>query len=233
VESKDPIRAGNGPGLVSTGEVSAITNAAHGEPRLHESSHSKISALITFSRHGPLAGSAFEGGQWLMAELPARTEMDKLHQLVETTLKQVPRLLLEKRLAEKFKAAGLKVTRAATRKAALHILVSIGRSSFYRKATPESAENLVLMRLIDEQFLETPWYGSRQMARHLRRNGWCVGRKQNLPWRTGLHGTNLAQSETCARGEVLCTETGRSHPCPDWCRAGSGRQMLNAEHARG
>jgi putative transposase len=27
------------------------------------------------------------------------------------------------------------------------------------------------MRLIDEQFLETPWYGSRQMARHLRRNG--------------------------------------------------------------
>ena len=28
-----------------------------------------------------------------------------------------------------------------------------------------------LMRLIDEQFLETPWYGSRQMARHLRRQG--------------------------------------------------------------
>jgi len=29
----------------------------------------------------------------------------------------------------------------------------------------------VLMRLIDVQFLETPWYGSRQMARHLRREG--------------------------------------------------------------
>ena len=55
-------------------------------------------------------------------------------------------------------------------------LVSISRSSFYREPTPESAENLVLMRLIDEQFLETPWYGSRQMVRHLRRNGWCVGR---------------------------------------------------------
>ena len=36
---------------------------------------------------------------------------------------------------------------------------------------------LRLMRLIDEQFLETPWeYGSRQMTRHLRRSGWCVGR---------------------------------------------------------
>jgi putative transposase len=57
-------------------------------------------------------------------------------------------------------------------------LVSISRSSFYREPTPESAENLALMRLIDEQFLETPWYGSRQMARHLRRNGWCIGRYQ-------------------------------------------------------
>ena len=36
--------------------------------------------------------------------------------------------------------------------------------------------SIELMRLIDEQFLETPWYGSRQIARHLRRNGWCVGR---------------------------------------------------------
>ena len=40
----------------------------------------------------------------------------------------------------------------------------------------ENEATLRLMRLIDEQFLETPWYGSRQMARHLRRNGWCVGR---------------------------------------------------------
>src|SRR4051794_7728753 len=34
------------------------------------------------------------------------------------------------------------------------------------------------MRLIDAQFLETPWYGSRQMARHLRRDGHEVGRKR-------------------------------------------------------
>ena len=55
-------------------------------------------------------------------------------------------------------------------------LASISRSSFYREPTAESEVTLRLMRLIDEQFLETPWYGSRQMARHLRRNGWCVGR---------------------------------------------------------
>jgi putative transposase len=55
-------------------------------------------------------------------------------------------------------------------------LASISRSSFYRGPTVESEATLRLMRLIDEQFLETPWYGSRQMARHLRRHGWCVGR---------------------------------------------------------
>ncbi|MCB2187801.1 MAG: IS3 family transposase [Deltaproteobacteria bacterium] len=34
------------------------------------------------------------------------------------------------------------------------------------------------MREIDEQFLETPWYGSRQMTRWLRRQGRRVRRKR-------------------------------------------------------
>ena len=57
-------------------------------------------------------------------------------------------------------------------------LVSISRSSFYYQPVGEAAENLALMRLIDAQFLEAPWYGSRQMARHLRREGHEVGRKR-------------------------------------------------------
>jgi putative transposase len=57
-------------------------------------------------------------------------------------------------------------------------LVSISRSSFYYRPVGETAENLALMRLIDAQFLEAPWYGSRQMARHLRREGHGVGRKR-------------------------------------------------------
>ncbi len=57
-------------------------------------------------------------------------------------------------------------------------LVSISRSSFYYEGKGESPLNLELMHLIDEQYLETPWYGSRQMARHLRRLGYCVGRKR-------------------------------------------------------
>ncbi len=57
-------------------------------------------------------------------------------------------------------------------------LVSIAQSTFYREPAPETAVNLDLMRRIDEQFLETPWYGSRQMMRHLRREGHAVGRKR-------------------------------------------------------
>ena len=57
-------------------------------------------------------------------------------------------------------------------------LLAISRSTFYGPPRGESPLNLTLMRLIDEQFLETPWYGSRQMARHLRRQGHEVGRKR-------------------------------------------------------
>jgi len=57
-------------------------------------------------------------------------------------------------------------------------LLNISRSSFYYEASGENPFNLLLMRLIDEQFLETPYYGSRQMARYLRRQGYCVGRKR-------------------------------------------------------
>ena len=32
--------------------------------------------------------------------------------------------------------------------------------------------------VIDAQFMETPFYGSRQMARHLRNQNYCVGRKR-------------------------------------------------------
>ena len=57
-------------------------------------------------------------------------------------------------------------------------LVSISRSGFYHRPAEEMPLNLELMRLVDAQFLETPWYGSRQMARHLRRSGHMVGRKR-------------------------------------------------------
>ena len=55
-------------------------------------------------------------------------------------------------------------------------LLGVSRSSHYYDPLGESAENLALMRRLDELHLEQPFYGSRQMARHLRREGVIAGR---------------------------------------------------------
>ena len=48
-------------------------------------------------------------------------------------------------------------------------LLSVSRSSVYYQPVPVSDEDLQLMRMIDEQYLKTPFYGRRQMAGWLRR----------------------------------------------------------------
>ena len=57
-------------------------------------------------------------------------------------------------------------------------LLSMGRSSFYYEPKGESEETLALMRRIDELFLKYPFYGARQMVRHLRREGVRIGRRR-------------------------------------------------------
>lgn len=55
-------------------------------------------------------------------------------------------------------------------------LLQLSRSTLYYQPKGESAENLRFMEIIDKQFLDTPWYGSRQMARHMQRQGHKCGR---------------------------------------------------------
>ena len=57
-------------------------------------------------------------------------------------------------------------------------LLSIPRSSFYYMSQGETEQNLALMRLIDVQFLETPFFGVRQMTWHLRNEGHAVNEKR-------------------------------------------------------
>ncbi len=57
-------------------------------------------------------------------------------------------------------------------------LLNINRSSFYYRPKPVKAEDLELMRLIDEQYLKTPTWGSRSMRNHLRRLGYKANRKR-------------------------------------------------------
>lgn len=57
-------------------------------------------------------------------------------------------------------------------------LLGLNRSSVYYEAAGESAENLALMRLIDEQYTKCPFYGSRRIAAWLQSQGKEVNRKR-------------------------------------------------------
>ena len=56
------------------------------------------------------------------------------------------------------------------------VLLGVSRSSLYYRPKGERAENLALMRRMDELHMDYPFYGSRQMMRHLRREGVTAGR---------------------------------------------------------
>jgi putative transposase len=57
-------------------------------------------------------------------------------------------------------------------------LLGVNRSSVYYRPAGESEENLRLMRLIDEQYTRTPFYGSRRMKIALEEQGYPVNRKR-------------------------------------------------------
>jgi putative transposase len=57
-------------------------------------------------------------------------------------------------------------------------LLKVARSTLYYRAVPMSAEDLTLMRWMDELHLAYPFYGSRRLAAALRRDGWLVNRKR-------------------------------------------------------
>ena len=59
-------------------------------------------------------------------------------------------------------------------------LVGMARSSHYYQLGIESEENLELMRLLDEQHLQTPFYGRRRMTAFLRQKGYTVNGKRVL-----------------------------------------------------
>lgn len=56
--------------------------------------------------------------------------------------------------------------------------LGLARSSYSDEPVPEREENLPLMRLLDQQYTRTPFYGSRKMAAWLDTQGYPVERKR-------------------------------------------------------
>ena len=57
-------------------------------------------------------------------------------------------------------------------------LLGLARSSWYYQPVPETPENLRLMKLIDQQFTATPFYGIRRMTAWLKSQGERVNHKR-------------------------------------------------------
>jgi putative transposase len=59
-------------------------------------------------------------------------------------------------------------------------LTGVSRASVYRRQTQQGAstEDLLLCRLIDEEYTSKPFYGSRRVVVHLRRQGHIINRKR-------------------------------------------------------
>lgn len=57
-------------------------------------------------------------------------------------------------------------------------LIGLARSTLYYKPANDNADDLTLKALIDRQFVETPYFGSRKMTEVLRRQGHAVNRKR-------------------------------------------------------
>jgi putative transposase len=57
-------------------------------------------------------------------------------------------------------------------------LLDLARSSYYYEPVPESEEDLLLMRLLDEHYTRTPFYGLRKLVVFLEEQGYVVDRKR-------------------------------------------------------
>ena len=78
-------------------------------------------------------------------------------------------------------------------------LLSIHRSGLYYTPCVESEENLAIMRLLDEQYFKTPFYGIRRLTAWLQDQGYNVNRKRVkrlmdiMGWKTIFRGYSTSK----------------------------------------
>ena len=123
-------------------------------------------------------------------------------------------------------------------------MLGLPRAAVYRKPKPADSDDLELMRLIDEQYLRTPFYGARKMAVVLSRSGHQVGRKRVMP-RTAPKGPDTPEKKPadkgarCARARYTTGADHRTNMGGDrgaWCADRAASSMigrLTSEEALG
>jgi putative transposase len=103
-------------------------------------------------------------------------------------------------------------------------LLGLSRSSYYYQPATESLFNLMLMRLIDEQYTRFPFYGSPRMTAWLCREGYSVNHKriERLMRKMGIQGVCPRRNLRRDRDEYkkypyLLGGLKVDHPNQVWC----------------
>ena len=79
-------------------------------------------------------------------------------------------------------------------------ILSVHRSGLYYQPVPESAENLAIMRLLDEQYYQTPFYGIRKLTEWLQNMDYTVNHKRVrrlmklMGWKTLYREANTSEA---------------------------------------
>jgi putative transposase len=80
-------------------------------------------------------------------------------------------------------------------------LLGLHRSGLYYKPCSESLENLIILRLLDEQYFKTPFYGARKLTVLLKKQGFKINRKrvkrlmELMGWRTLYRYKNTSEPD--------------------------------------
>ena len=162
-----------------------------------------------------------------------RHDHDESQAIQAELYEQIGRLKMEVEWLKKKLPAAADLKRPLIEPANRHLsirrqceLLDLNRSSYYLVPATESEESLRLMRLIDEQFLKTPFYGSRRMTASLERSGETVNRKrvQRLMALMGLEAlfprprTTFSSTRTAPATTRMGTFA--EQRCGSWHRAG-------------
>lgn len=115
-----------------------------------------------------------EAGESEAREEKLYEQIGRLKMEVEWLKKNLPSSAKERRRCIDFQHRSLSVRRQCE-------LLGVPRSMVYYEPISETTENLRWMRQIDEQYLKTPLFGSRQMVNHFAFQGHRVNRKR-IQW---------------------------------------------------
>ena len=114
-------------------------------------------------------------------------------------------------------------------------LVGVARSGIYRPKRVAGADDLAVMRRIDELHLELPFYGSRRMTFELNKEGRGVNRKrvQRLMRVMGIEALSFAprHEQSRARAQDIPLPAARPEDCRAEPRVG-GRRDLHPDGMR-